>query len=260
MAGAPVGQSGSGDGCSCVTMPPHHVKRTERMSRGPRGIREEPVPRSGQTHVQILVWELVVQGATLEEPLGLADLTCKWGYPAFSAPVPELLPVEATSLQGSGMTREDLAGVIESLGYDGFFNFEWDKDKGHSNEQFDKPSIGIFGDIKDKLEYLGVQPLKSLKSFKYDEIHQSDLNQLRHNLSKLAGISASEEVFNQKVDEFFAAYNKWFSTLTKADFTTMAKDMYKRMPKSELFENILKYNEVKNRKAKELGINVPRNI
>ena len=75
------------------------------MSRGPRGIREEPVPRSGQTHVQILVWELVVQGATLEEPLGLADLTCKWGYPAFSAPAPELLPVEATSLQGSAQSR-----------------------------------------------------------------------------------------------------------------------------------------------------------
>ena len=75
------------------------------MSRGPRGIREEPVPRSGQTHVQILVWELVVQGATLEEPLGLADLTCKWGYPAFSAPAPELLPVEATSPQGSAQSR-----------------------------------------------------------------------------------------------------------------------------------------------------------
>ena len=160
----------------------------------------------------------------------------------------------------SGMTREDLVSAIESLGYDGFFNFEWDKDKGHSNEQFSKPSIGIFGDIKDKLEYLGVQPLKSFKSFKYDEIHQSDLNQLRHSLSQLAGISASEEVFNQKVEEFFAAYNKWFSTLTKADFTNMAKGMYKRMSKSELFENILKYNEVKNRKAKELGINIPRNI
>ena len=49
----------------------HHVKRTERTSRGPRGVREAVVPRSGQTHVQILVWQLLVQGVTLAEPHGL---------------------------------------------------------------------------------------------------------------------------------------------------------------------------------------------
>ena len=100
----------------------HHAapprKRTERMSRGPKSIRDSTVPRSGHTHVQILIWQLVVQGATLEEPLGL-----QMGLPAsrrapglaLPGPAPELRPVKAPPRPGPAPSPAQLLGNFLQL-------------------------------------------------------------------------------------------------------------------------------------------------
>lgn len=88
------------------------------MGRGPRSIREAPVPRSGHTHVQMLIWQLVVQGATLEEPLGL-----QMGLPAgrrapglaLPGPAPELRPIKATPRQGPAPSPAQLLGNFLQL-------------------------------------------------------------------------------------------------------------------------------------------------
>ena len=154
--------------------------------------------------------------------------------------------------------QSELANIVENLGYDGFFNFEFDEDKSHCNDQFSKPSIGIFGDdLSDKLVYLGVQPIEQLKSFKYNDIHDSDIREVSLHLKAIAKISKSEDEFYEKVEKFYNDYPNFYSTLTKKDYLELAKGMYKPLTESQLFENIMKHEKAYNGKMEEYGWKVP---
>ena len=158
----------------------------------------------------------------------------------------------------SDITRSELVNIVEDLGYDGFFNFEFDEDKSHCNDQFSKPSIGIFGDdLSDKLVYLGVQPIEQLKSFKYNDIHDSDIREVSLRLKAIAKISKSEDEFYEKVEKFYNDYPNFYSTLTKKDYLELAKGIYKPLTESQLFENIMKHEKAYNKKMEEYGWKVP---
>lgn len=155
----------------------------------------------------------------------------------------------------SNVTRQDIVNTVEDLGYDGFFNFEWGTSNPHPNVQHDKASIGLFGNIEDKLEFCGVQPLSQLKTPKFDKICLSDIEQAEYALEDLNAISSSKEDFLQRATIFFSKNDRYYSTLTQKDFLEIANEVFHESSLNTLTES--EYEENRMRKAKEIGLEIP---
>jgi hypothetical protein len=153
------------------------------------------------------------------------------------------------------VSRGDLVNIIKDLGYDGFFNFEWDEDKVHPNEQSRKPSIGIF-DI-DCLIYTGVQPVEDFKTTKFTQINNSDISQVKAYFNTLKKRCKSIDEYNNRVEKFINDYGTYYSTLTKKDFLEIADSVESKIDESMADYYEQRYQKVCNEKANEIGLKAP---
>lgn len=168
----------------------------------------------------------------------------------------ELRDNDWSQLDDTSVSRSNLINIIKDLGYDGFFNFEWDEDKVHPNEQARKPSIGIF-DISC-LSYTGVQPIKVFKTTKFTQINKSDISQVKAFFTSLKKRCKSIDEYNNRVEKFINDYGTYYSTLTKKDFLEIANSIEYKIdePMVDYYEQ--RYQEVRGEKAKEIGLKAPQ--
>jgi hypothetical protein len=167
----------------------------------------------------------------------------------------ELRDNDWSQLDDSLVSRGDLINIIKDLGYDGFFNFEWDGDKVHPNEQARKPSIGIF-DISC-LSYTGVQPVENFKTTKFTQINKSDINQVKAYFNSLKKRCKSIDEYNNRVEKFINDYGTYYSTLTKKDFLEIANSIEYKIDESMADYYEQRYQEARGEKAKEIGLKAP---
>lgn len=167
----------------------------------------------------------------------------------------ELRDNDWSQLDDTLVSRGDLINIIKDLGYDGFFNFEWDEDKVHPNEQARKPSIGIF-DISC-LSYTGVQPVETFKTTKFTQINKSDISQVKSSFISLKRRCKSIDEYNRRVEKFIDNHSTYYSTLTKKDFLEIANSVEYKIDESMADYYEQRYQEICGEKAKEIGLKVP---
>lgn len=167
----------------------------------------------------------------------------------------ELSDNDWSQLDDTLVSRGDLINIIKDLGYDGFFNFEWNEGKVHPNEQAQKPSIGIF-DI-NCLSYTGVQPIEAFKTTKFTQINKSDISQAKAFFISLKKRCKSIDEYNNRVEKFINDHGTYYSTLTKKDFLEIADSVEYEINESMADYYEQRFQEVNWAKAKEIGLKVP---
>lgn len=167
----------------------------------------------------------------------------------------ELSDNDWSQLDDTLVSRDDLINIIKDLGYDGFFNFEWNEGKVHPNEQAQKPSIGIF-DI-NCLSYTGVQPVEAFKTTKFTQINKSDISQVKAFFISLKKRCKSIDEYNNRVEKFINDHGTYYSTLTKKDFLEIANSVEYEIDESMADYYEQRFQEVNCAKAKEIGLKVP---
>lgn len=167
----------------------------------------------------------------------------------------ELSDNDWSQLDDTLVSRGDLINIIKDLGYDGFFNFEWNEGKVHPNEQAQKPSIGIF-DI-NCLSYTGVQPVEAFKTTKFTQINKSDISQVKAFFISLKKRCKSIDEYNNRVEKFINDHGTYYSTLTRKDFLEIANSVEYEIDESMADYYEQRFQEVNRVKAEEIGLKVP---
>lgn len=160
-----------------------------------------------------------------------------------------------SQLENTDITRGFLINVVKSLGYDGFFNFEWDKNLDHFNGQFSKPSIGIF-DIKN-LNYTGVQSINDFKSLKFTKLYELDVSEAKSVFTSLKKRCRSMDEYNHRVEKCLNDYLEYYTTLTKCELLEIANSVEYEINESMADYYEQRFQEVNCAKAKDVGLKVP---